>query len=118
MGRTARSNRENHERLVQLVDGATELFSLRGYGETTMADVAAHLQVAPGTLYLYFSGKEALFHLLVLRGLSESWDQSVDEIPVPSPDTEDIVECMRRRISRLVSASPVSWPPRDGPKDP
>ncbi len=118
MGRTARSTRENRERLMELVEGATEVFARRGYGETTMADVASHLEVAPGTLYLYFSGKEALFHLLVLHGLSESRDDNFGEIPVPTPDTEETVERVRARISRLVSTSPVSWPPREGPREP
>ena len=53
------------DRLDRLVDVATAVFIERGYRRTQMADVAAALGVAKGTLYLAVESKEALFDLVV-----------------------------------------------------
>ena len=52
------------DRLNRLIDCATEVFIAQGYRRTQMADVAAALGVAKGTLYLYVESKEALFDLV------------------------------------------------------
>lgn len=48
-----------HERILR---AATEVFASKGYFEARMTDVAKQADVADGTLYLYFEGKE---HLLL-----------------------------------------------------
>jgi len=48
-----------HERILR---AATEVFASKGYFEARMTDVAKQAEVADGTLYLYFEGKE---HLLL-----------------------------------------------------
>ena len=52
------------DRLAQLLEAATGVFIEQGYRRTQMADVAAALGVAKGTLYLYVESKEALFDLV------------------------------------------------------
>ena len=51
------------DRLPELVDAATAVFADKGYKATQMADVAAAMGVAPGSLYNYVEGKEGLFAL-------------------------------------------------------
>src|SRR5262249_15767048 len=53
------------DRLDQVVDVATAVFIERGYRRTQMADVAAAMRGAKGTLYLAVASKEALFGLVV-----------------------------------------------------
>jgi TetR/AcrR family fatty acid metabolism transcriptional regulator len=48
-----------HERILR---AATEVFASKGYFAARMTDVAKQAEVADGTLYLYFEGKE---HLLL-----------------------------------------------------
>ncbi len=48
-----------HERILR---AATEVFANKGYFAARMTDVAKRAEVADGTLYLYFEGKE---HLLL-----------------------------------------------------
>jgi TetR/AcrR family fatty acid metabolism transcriptional regulator len=48
-----------HERILR---AATEVFANKGYFAARMTDVAKQAEVADGTLYLYFEGKE---HLLL-----------------------------------------------------
>ncbi len=48
-----------HEKILR---AATEVFANKGYFAARMTDVAKQAEVADGTLYLYFEGKE---HLLL-----------------------------------------------------
>lgn len=49
----------------RLVDVAIDLFSGQGYAEVTMSHIAAAAGVAKGSVYRYFSSKEALFEAVV-----------------------------------------------------
>jgi AcrR family transcriptional regulator len=44
-----------------LVDGATDLFTERGYAGTSLDEIVAGARVTKGALYHHFSGKQALF---------------------------------------------------------
>ena len=50
-------------RATEIVNAAITLFMRRGYAATRMEMIAEEAGVAPGTLYLYTAGKEALFDL-------------------------------------------------------
>lgn len=52
-------------RLSALVQAASAVFLEKGYRQTQMSAVASAMGVAPGTLYLYVEGKEALFELVL-----------------------------------------------------
>jgi AcrR family transcriptional regulator len=60
------------DRLPELVDAATAVFADKGYKATQMADVAAAMGVAAGSLYNYVEGKEGLFALCLDSMLRES----------------------------------------------
>lgn len=62
----------DHEQYRQeLVEGCIQLFADRGYASLTMRDIAMALSVSTGTLYHYFSSKEALFEAAVLRATQQ-----------------------------------------------
>lgn len=50
-----------------LLDGALRAFARHGYEGASVRDIAAEAQVAPGLLYHYFPGKEALLQALFAR---------------------------------------------------
>jgi AcrR family transcriptional regulator len=53
--------RERYDRRQQqVVYQAAKVFAKRGYDQTTMQELAASMDLATGTLYHYFGGKEAL----------------------------------------------------------
>ena len=52
------------QRRREILQAATELFGQRGYDLTTVQAVAARAGVAAGTVYLYFSSKEAILDAL------------------------------------------------------
>jgi AcrR family transcriptional regulator len=55
------------ERRQQILGVAREMFSKRGYHQTTIDDIVAQAGVARGTFYLYFEDKRAVFSDLVDR---------------------------------------------------
>jgi len=87
------------ERLDQLITCAARVFSERGYRRAQMADVAAAMGVAPGTLYLYVESKEALFHLLVQRGLSNG-RHPLPPLPIRTPAPGATFALLRRRFGQ------------------
>ncbi len=52
-------------RKQEIMEAALDLFSKRGFHNTTMAQVAQRAGVGVGTLYQHFQGKEELYHSLL-----------------------------------------------------
>ncbi len=78
---------EKLRRLEQLIEAATKVFLERGYRRTTMADIAREMSVAPGTLYLYVAGKEALFDMTVRRHLGLATQDELAKARLPLATT-------------------------------
>ena len=68
MGTRERRDREKRRRRRDILDAARQLFWQHGYAGTTMPQIAGAAQLAPGTLYLYFPSKSALYAELLLEG--------------------------------------------------
>jgi AcrR family transcriptional regulator len=88
------------DRVEQLVDAAAAVFIEQGYARTQMADVAAALGVAKGTIYLYVESKEALFdlvarHVDVLRPF-----ETRPALPVRTPKPGATVRYVRERLAQ------------------
>ncbi|MBN1635945.1 MAG: TetR/AcrR family transcriptional regulator [Deltaproteobacteria bacterium] len=64
-----RKDWEKLQRQNRIIDIAENLFSSRGYDDTTMDRVAAEAGYCKRTLYIYFKDKDDLFASIVLRGL-------------------------------------------------
>jgi len=87
------------ERFEELVEAAAGVFLEQGYRRTQMADVAARLGVAKGTLYLYVEGKEALFHA-VFRHVDRVEPAGLPQVlPVPTPPPGATLELVRKRVA-------------------
>ncbi len=70
----------------RLLEAAREVFSRRGYRDSTIADITAEAGVGKGTFYLYFRGKEELFREVVrdgVRRLRRALAESVGKIDDP-----------------------------------
>jgi AcrR family transcriptional regulator len=68
MSTTERRAREARQRRAEILDAARQVFWRRGYQSATIPDIAAEAELAPGTLYLYFPGKETLYVELLVEG--------------------------------------------------
>ena len=88
------------DRLPQLLDAATRVFVEQGYRRTQMADVAAAMGVAKGTLYLYVESKEALFDLVCRYGDRPPRSASDVAFPVRSPKAGATLRYVRDELQR------------------
>jgi AcrR family transcriptional regulator len=67
-----------HAVRVRIEEAALRCFAERGYGGTSMAEIAAAAQTAPGNVYRYFASKEALFDAVVPARLVVRHDELLD----------------------------------------
>lgn len=88
------------DRLPQLLDAATRVFVEQGYRRTQMADVAAEMGVAKGTLYLYVESKEALFDLVCRYADQPPKSASQVRFPVRSPKAGATLRYVRDELQR------------------
>ncbi len=68
MGTAQRRQREARQRRESILDAARKVFWRAGYDGATMPQIAAEAELAPGTLYLYFPGKDSLYIELLAEG--------------------------------------------------
>lgn len=68
MGTLERREREKAERKRQILKAARKLFWKNGFARTTMPAIAEAAELSPGTLYLYFPSKHALYAELLDEG--------------------------------------------------
>lgn len=68
MGTTERREREARQRRQAILDAARKVFRQKGYAGTTVPQIAETAELAPGTLYLYFPSKDALYAELLTEG--------------------------------------------------
>ena len=87
------------DRLERLVDVATQVFIEQGYARTQMADVAAALGVAKGTLYGYVESKEALFDVVARYADASQPFAKWPALPVPTPKPGATVKYVRERLA-------------------
>ncbi len=68
MGTIKRKQREALQRRTSILAAAREVFWQKGYSRATIAQIAEKAELAPGTLYLYFTGKDTLYVELLTEG--------------------------------------------------
>jgi AcrR family transcriptional regulator len=82
----------------RIVDAAQQVFSQKGYHETTMEDVGKTLGVSKGALYLYFKSKEELFKAIV-----EKWEQTIREMLLSSFEDEKLTDGLGHLIDHVLT---------------
>ena len=92
------SRRPPPDRLARLIDCATGVFIALGYRRTQMADVAAALGVAKGTVYLYVESKAALFDLVLRHADAAHPPPLRSRLPVPTPRPGSTLALVRQRL--------------------
>jgi AcrR family transcriptional regulator len=85
------------DRLDQILQAATRVFARTGLEASKMSDVAAEAGVSQGTLYNYVESKEALFRLLLDRGLGAPAPPSAS-FPLGSPAMDALAQRMDEAI--------------------
>lgn len=88
------------QRFQDLIDAATAVFIAQGYRRTQMADVAAAMAVAKGTVYLSVESKEALFHATLRYADAPRPIATPTLLPVRAPAPGQTLQYVRARLAR------------------
>jgi AcrR family transcriptional regulator len=72
----SRRERERERQRQDMLDTALDLFSLKGYHNVTMHEIAEKAEFAVGTLYKFFKNKEDLYEALILEKM-EAFHEAV-----------------------------------------
>lgn len=57
-----------------ILDAAKSIFLEKGFGSTSIRNIAEKIEYSPGTIYLYFSDKDEIFHELHEDGFRKMLD--------------------------------------------
>src|SRR5262245_44636224 len=88
------------QRFQDLVDAATAVFIAQGYRRTQMADVAAAMGLAKGTVYLTVESKEALFDVALRYADVSRPIAAPAKLPVATPARGRTLRYARERLAR------------------
>ena len=96
MVKSQRKEREFNTRRAEILEQAEKIFSVKGYHNVTMADIAAASGFSTGSLYQFFEGKENLYTTMICEKL----DVMYEEIRQTTDKATDVVD----KIDLLVDA--------------
>lgn len=85
----------------QIIDGARRVFLAAGFDGASMGEIAKAAGVSKGTLYSYFTSKEALFERLILderTGLAEA----LFRLNAEDPDTRAVLRQLGRSFLEVL----------------
>ncbi len=67
----ARKQKEKEDKRTLILDAAREIFLEKGYNQTSIRNIADHIDYSPGTIYLYFKDKDEIFSALHEEGFRQ-----------------------------------------------
>ncbi len=87
------------DRFQELVEAATAVFLEQGYRRTQVADVAARMGLAKGSIYTYVESKEALFDCVLRHADRRERIEVPATLPVATPRPQATLELVKRRLA-------------------
>lgn len=95
--RRARISKEPEERRQEIIETALELFSEKGFENTTIQDIVDRMDVSPGLCYKYFRSKTEIF-----AATSEYYAmKAVEQIKIPVSDDTPALEKLSLFLQRI-----------------
>lgn len=95
--RRVRITKEPEERRQEIIETALELFSEKGYENTTIQDIVERMNVSPGLCYKYFRSKTEIF-----AATSEYYAmKAVEQIKIPVSEDTPALEKLSIFIERI-----------------
>ncbi|MEM7207871.1 MAG: TetR/AcrR family transcriptional regulator [Pseudomonadota bacterium] len=80
------TRRRSHNRVQPLLDAAAKLFTVKGYRETTMRDIAAEAGMQAGSVYYHFKSKADLLlavYTLAVDSLEAQLESALSNVDDP-----------------------------------
>jgi AcrR family transcriptional regulator len=101
MSVASRRERERKERRNAIIDAARAVFLRKGYGATTMDEIASEAELSKGTLYLYFKSKDSLFVAMSSEILAEVTEVFKRESAVTERPASECLRAMLTAYARI-----------------
>jgi AcrR family transcriptional regulator len=92
----------------QMLDAAVQMFSLKGYHETSMDAIASEAQISKPMLYLYYGSKEELFGACLNRELARFIEAVRADIDVKQ-SPKDLLRSTILSFLHYIDANRSSW---------
>lgn len=99
LDRSQRAEIAKAARREEILDAARRVFAERGFKGTTIADIAETAGIALGTIYLYFSSKDAVF-----EALSQRFAQIITNALTEVVDAESLQRTVTSRVDNVFEA--------------
>jgi AcrR family transcriptional regulator len=92
----------------QMLDAAVQMFSLKGYHETSMDAIAAEAQISKPMLYLYYGSKDELFGACLNRELARFIEAVRADIDFKQPP-KDLLRNTILSFLHYIDTNRASW---------
>ena len=89
------------ERLEKIYNAARRLFNHKGYPDTKMAEIAKEADIAVGTLYSMFTGKESVLTFTILCAFDKNYLHREIPLPIKTVDTSVLKENLERVMAEI-----------------
>lgn len=86
-------------RFNQVLNVAAELFAAQGYEATRIEEIAESAQVAPGTVYNYFTSKPNILMALAVRHVRAAYPERRDLVRNPPDDPIEAIYAFERLLT-------------------
>lgn len=104
--------RRKEARPQELTEAALGLFVEKGFAATCLEDVASRAGVSKGTLYLYFSSKEALFEAVIREGILPVIETGESLVASHQGSAAALLKDLMDGWWQMVGASPLGGVPK------
>jgi len=108
MAKTSRRKREEERHRREVLEAALDLFSRKGFEQTTMAEIAKQAEFAVGTLYKLFKDKEALYRALILDTVQEYEQALTAALKTPGTEIEKLERYIETKAALFVRHIPTA----------
>jgi TetR/AcrR family transcriptional regulator len=108
MAKASRRDRERERHRREILMAALNLFSRKGFADTTMAEIAAQAEFAVGTLYRFFKDKQALYHALIADTVREFAQAASAAIETPGTEIEKLERYIETKARLFVQHIPAA----------
>jgi AcrR family transcriptional regulator len=93
-------------RFNQMLNVAAELFASQGYEATRIEEIAESAQVAPGTVYNYFTSKPNILMALAVRHVRAAYPERRDLVRDPPDDLIEAVYAFEKLLTAQALRTP------------
>lgn len=108
MASNKRRDRERERHRREILAAALNLFSRKGFADTTMAEIAAQAEFAVGTLYRFFRDKEALYQALIAETVREFAQAASAALDAPGTEIEKLERYVETKARLFVQHIPAA----------